>query len=208
VLSDGRQLTCDSDAACQGVKVDVASWCASGAPDLGGADLTSPAASDLGQVSLDLARFAIPKTGPAYTGPMMDPMLSPSALPDGTLEPNDDAATAITFSAPPDAATFKIVQMAIAPPGDQDWYRIDASVSGLTLKANLFYDITYGDLDVAILDAQGNPLASDGTAVSNGCVAALVALGPSYVVVAGANNTAVNRYEIHIQSFSTPHTCP
>ncbi|HEY7955992.1 MAG: hypothetical protein ACHQ17_05985 [Polyangia bacterium] len=163
----------------------------------------------------------IPKTG-SYTGPQNDPMLATlMSCPDSSLEPNDDPASAISAPNPvPDMTTPKITKMAICPTGpnpatglhDVDFFKISGKMlpSGtLTLKANVFYDVSYGDLDVAILDSTGSMLASDGSSVSNGCVAASIqgGSGDYYVVVVGANNKDVNRYDIRIASFSTAQTC-
>jgi hypothetical protein len=72
----------------------------------------------------------------------------------------------------------------------------------------VFYDISFGDLDIGILDEQGNVLSEDGTAVANGCAVAAIGNGVYYVVVTGANNVDSNRYELLIRSFTTPQTCP
>ena len=78
--------------------------------------------------------------------------------------------------ATPDATnTPKLTKMAICPKGanpttkrhDVDYFRIDVGAGVATVMAELFYDITYGDLDVAVLDAGGTMLGSDGTAVTN-----------------------------------------
>ena len=221
-LSDGSKVTCASCSECQAAAVQVAAWCASGNRT---ADLsTSPDLSSGQDLSLgpDLASMPVtlPKSGPPYTGPHMDPGLDNAAdCPDANLEPNDSPAEALTAPTPtPDQPTPKIIKLAICPVGnnpatglhDVDWYKVDlTSPSGaVTLQAEIFYDITFGDLDVAILDDAGSPISVDGTAVSNGCVAAAVTNRVYYVVVAGANNVDVNNYELLIRSFSTPQTCP
>ena len=53
-----------------------------------------------------------------------------------------------------------------------------------------------------------NPLSLDGTAVTNGCAAAVITNSVFYVVVTGANNVDVNRYELLIRLFSSPTACP
>jgi hypothetical protein len=55
---------------------------------------------------------------------------------------------------------------------------------------------------VGIFDATGHMLAGDGSAVSNGCVAAPVGAGKYYVVVVGANNADANQYTLRIDSYS------
>ena len=52
---------------------------------------------------------------------------------------------------------------------DVDYYRVDVGAGVATIMAELFYDITYGDVDVGIFDAGGTLLGSDGTATSNAC---------------------------------------
>ena len=74
--------------------------------------------------------------------------------------------------------------------------------------AQVFYDISMGDLDVGIYDSQMKQLVVDGTAVTNACAAAAISNGIYYVVVAGANNIDVNSYDILIRSFSMAKTCP
>jgi hypothetical protein len=106
-----------------------------------------------------------------------------------------------------------LLKLAICPDGpspytlgrDVDYYRVETTAGAL--MAEVFYDITYGDLDVGIFDETGKLVAADGSAVSNGCVAATVQAGNFYVVVAGANNADANRYELRVSTFSTPHTC-
>jgi hypothetical protein len=164
--------------------------------------------------------LSIMKSGPPYTGMHIDPGLNdPNMCPDAALEPNDSPTTAIEFEAPLDAMNPRITKMAICPTGnnpltgshDVDYFKINtagAAVSQMTLKAELFYDISYGDLDIGIFDKNGRSLSTDGTAVSNGCVSALVGADTYYVVVTGANNMDSNRYDLRIRTFtSTSVTC-
>jgi hypothetical protein len=173
---------------------------------------------DLAQSSPS-AGLSIPKSGPPYTGGHTDPGLnSLSDCPDANLEPDDSPSTALSFTPTPDMPTAKIIKLAICPVGnnpatgqhDQDWYKVDLSggPTGLTLEAEVFYDISLGDLDIAITDAAGNIVVADGTAVANGCVAAQVTNNVFYVVVTGANNVDVAPYELLIRSFTTAQTCP
>jgi hypothetical protein len=157
----------------------------------------------------------IPKTGPPYTGPRSDPGLDTNAVcPDLALEPNDTPATALTALLPsPDTVAPKITKMAICPTGkhDRDDYRIDTtglSPVPLFLMVRVFYDITFGDLDVAILDANGNVLAADGTAETNACVTTSIGEGVYYAVVRGANDVDVNRYDVQISSYTSSQACP
>jgi hypothetical protein len=182
-------------------------------------------ASDAGLSSSSL----IPKTGAPYSGPHNDPMLSSlsscpdySSDPTASLEPNDDTAHAVDLAANPpipDMPTPKLVHLAICPTGpnpatgnhDVDYYKIDTTSFGqptLSMMAEIFYDITYGDIDVGIFDSTGRMLAGDGSAVTNGCVAASVGSGVYYVVVVGANNMDVNRYDVRIRTFTASHQCP
>jgi hypothetical protein len=170
----------------------------------------------------------IPKTG-MYSGPHQDPMLDMvSMCPDASLEPNDSPSQAVPAPAPmPDAATPKITKMAICPTGprpetgmhDVDFYMVDTttlSTSSLTMMAEIFYDVSFGDLDVGIFDSNLMRLASDGSAVTNGCTAATIPApnmsNPNankfYVMVVGANNMDVNRYDIRIRTFSMAKQCP
>jgi hypothetical protein len=172
----------------------------------------------------------VPKTGAPYSGPHNDPMLaSLEACPDYSsnpalsLEPNDDADHAIDLAsgAPPipDMPTPKLVHLAICPTGnnpatgnhDIDYFKVDTTGFGhptLSMMAEIFYDVTYGDLDVGIFDGTGRLLAGDGSAVTNGCAAASIGSGIYYVAVVGANNMDVNRYDIRIRTFTASHPCP
>ena len=163
----------------------------------------------------------IDKTGPAYTGQHTDPGLDTTAdCPDESLEPNDGPTLPdgkpVLVIAPPDTLTAKLTKMAICPKGlnpatkrhDVDYYRLDVGGGVATIMAELFYDITYGDVDVGIFDAGGTLLGSDGTAVSNGCATGPVAAAGTYfVVVVGANDVDVNRYDLRVRTFGKITTC-
>ncbi len=164
----------------------------------------------------------IDKSGPAYTGPHVDPGLSTTAdCPDESLEPNDGptlpAGKPVLLTATPDVLTPKLTNLAICPKGprpetqrhDVDFYRVDVGAQVATVMAEVFYDITYGDVDVAILDAGGTLIGSDGTAVSNACATAPVAgAGTYFVVVVGAGDVDVNRYALRVRTLSKPAVCP
>jgi hypothetical protein len=163
----------------------------------------------------------VAKTGAAYMGQRVDPGLtSASDCPAASLEPDDGtggvAGQPVVVPAAPDATTAKLTNLAICPTGpnaatgahDVDWYRVDATAGGaVSLVAEVFYEITYGDLDVAIVDANGTHLAEDGTAQSNACAAATIGPGVYYVVVVGAGDTDVNHYELRVRTYSKPTGC-
>lgn len=159
----------------------------------------------------------IPKTG-SYNGIKNDPRLtSATECPDSRLEPNDEIGSALAAPDPlPDSMVPKIVMMSVCPTGkkDVDWFVVDLTdrakfpQTTLSMLAQVFYDVSYGDLDVGIFDDTGRLLASDGSAVSNGCASFSVNPGVKYyVAVVGANNTDVNRYDLHIRTFSASRTC-
>src|SRR5581483_9981769 len=86
---------------------------------------------------------------------------------------------------------------------DVDFYEVDTttlSTSSLTMMAEIFYDVSFGDLDVGIFDSNLMRIASDGSAVTNGCTAATIpapsmsmpSMNKFYVLVVGANNQDVN----------------
>ena len=163
----------------------------------------------------------IDKTGPAYTGQHTDPGLDTAAdCPDESLEPNDGPTLPdgkpVLVIAPPDTLTAKLTKMAICPKGlnpatkrhDVDYYRLDVGGGVATIMAELFYEITYGDVDVGIFDAGGTLLGSDGTAVANGCATAPVAAAGTYfVVVVGASDVDVNHYDLRVRTFGKITTC-
>ena len=120
--------------------------------------------------------------------------------------------------APPDVVTAKLTKMAICPKGanpaaptgrhDVDYFRVDVGTGVASVTAEIFYDITYGDLDVAVLDAGGTVVGSDGTAVSDGCASAPVSgAGTYFIVVVGANDVDVNRYDLRVRTFTKITTC-
>jgi hypothetical protein len=164
----------------------------------------------------------VAKTGMAYSGQHTDPGLNTTAdCPDESLEPNDgptlpDGKPVIVMATPDATNTPKLTKMAICPKGpnpttmrhDVDFFRIDVGANVATIMAEVFYDITYGDLDVAILDAGGTQLGSDGTAVSNACATAPVTTAGTYfVVVVGANDFDVNRYDLKITTYTKITSC-
>ena len=164
----------------------------------------------------------VTKTGAAYNGQHTDPGLKTTAdCPDESLEPNDgptlpDGKPVIVTATTDATNTPKLTKMAICPTGvnpttkrhDVDYFRIDVSSGVATVMAEVFYDITYGDLDVAVLDAGGSMLGSDGTAMTNACATGAVATAGTYfVVVVGANDTDVNRYDLRITTYSKPTAC-
>jgi hypothetical protein len=163
----------------------------------------------------------IDKTGPGYSGQHTDPGLATTAdCPDESLEPNDGPGPPdgmpVLVQVTPDTVTAKLTKMAICPKGqnpatrrhDVDFFRVDVGSGVSTIQADVYYDITYGDLDVGILDGGGALVGSDGTAVSNACATAKVtAPGVFYVVVTGANDFDVNNYELRVRTFTRSTTC-
>ena len=125
---------------------------------------------------------------------------------DTEVEPNDapNTPTAVFFY-----GGVAVIAGEINGAGDVDYFRIDVGSGVATVMAELFYDITYGDLDVAVLDAGGTMLGSDGTAVSNGCATGPVATAGTYfIVVVGANDLDVNRYDLRVTTYTKITTCP
>ena len=163
----------------------------------------------------------IDKSGPAYTGQHTDPGLATTAdCPDESLEPNDGPTLPdgkpVLVSVTADTVSAKLTKMAICPKGvnpatqrhDVDFYRVDVGAGVATIMGEVFYDITYGDLDVGILDAGGTLIGSDGTATSNACATGTVS-GPGtyFVVVTGANDVDVNRYDVRVRTFTKLTSC-
>ncbi len=166
----------------------------------------------------DMSSGIVPKTG-TYSGPTLDPGLTDeSKCTDAQLEPNDSISSAIPITDSlmlvVDGNTPKLQMLAICPTGDNpkanghdvDYYQVIAS-QAVSALVEITYDIKYGDLDVGIFRPDGSLVASDGSAVSNGCVAASLPAGTYYIGVGGANNTASNRYDLRVRFYSTPKTC-
>jgi hypothetical protein len=148
--------------------------------------------------------------------------------PDKDLEPNDSPGQARTSPALVlDMLPAKVNNLAICPTGprpetgmhDVDFYVVDTtglSTSSLTLMAEIFYDVSYGDLDVGIFDSTLTRLNFDGSAVSDGCTAATIPApdmtnpgkNKFYVLVVGANSRDVNSYELRITAHSMDKQCP
>jgi hypothetical protein len=167
----------------------------------------------------DMGSGIVPKTG-MYTGAKLDPMLnSETDCTDTMLEGNDTIATAITgltmqLNLAIDQPSSKLQMLAICPKGDNpkadghdvDFYEFDVSANASAV-VEIFYDVKYGDLDVGIFKPDGSLVKGDGTAVTDGCVAATLPAGSYYVGVGGANNMDSNRYDMRIRLYSTPHQC-
>jgi hypothetical protein len=163
----------------------------------------------------------VAKTGAAYTGVHTDPGLAAASdCPDSSLEPNDGPVLPdgkpIVVVTTLDVVTPKTTKMSICPKGlnattkrhDVDYFRVDVPAGAAAVMAEVFYDITYGDLDVAILDAGGSMLASDGTATTDACAVTNVkASGIYYIVVVGGGDVDVNRYDLRVRTFTKPTAC-
>jgi hypothetical protein len=198
IVSGGFSCNPDDNPACPAGYICVDNRCVNGTPPL-----------------------RVEKTGPVYMGQHTDPGLATTAdCPDESLEPNDGATLPdgkpVLVMAPPDVVTAKLTKMSICPKGpnpatkrhDVDYFRVDVGAGVATVMAEVFYDITYGDLDVAVLDAGGTVLGSDGTATTDACATGAVAgAGTYFVVVVGANDVDVNRYDLRVRTFSKIATC-
>lgn len=171
-------------------------------------DLPAPAAP-----SGDPNQLVIAKPGDPPVSTMDPGLETPADCPDGVIESNDTLATAvsITSSIGFGAPGTPIAMMAICPAGsdDIDFFSIDLSSTSSEwrfVRVDLEYDVAYGDLDVALLDAAGNIVARDGTQTSNGCVAAQIQNGRYYIGVRGAGGD-VNRYQLQVRVDNTPPNC-
>jgi len=198
VVNGGFACTADDSPPCPEGFICVDNRCINGTPPL-----------------------VIAKSGPAWTGQHTDPGLATMQdCPDVSLEPNDGTALPdgrpVVVAVTPDADTAKLTKMAICPKGanpstkrhDVDFFRVDVGNNVVGIMAKAFYEITYGDLDVGILDGGGRLLGSDGTARSDACATAKVdAAGTYFVVVTGANDVDVNRYDLQVRTFTKPTTC-
>lgn len=133
--------------------------------------------------------LTIQKSG-TYAGMHVDPMLDGANCPDKDVEPNDayGRATPLSSDAP-------LANMAICPSGDIDYFKL--STSGQYVRAQITYQVKYGDLDVAIVDANGMVVTADGTAKDNGCIATNSPLtGDVYIGVVGAEGKDQGLYNV------------
>src|SRR5258706_15758023 len=117
----------------------------------------------MGIITSDGGAGLIPKTGAPYMGVHMDRMdlNMASMCPDADLEPNDTTDKARLVMTVPDMPVAKLIKLAICPKGtnpatgmhDVDFFKVDTSMvtqTSLTLMAQVYYDISYGDLDIGI----------------------------------------------------------
>ncbi len=199
-----RAFTCaanDSPACPDGMSC-VAGYCMSGS-------------------ALTTQAFSIPKVL-HYNGERMNPLLDTeascpdySATTSESLEPNNTLplATSLSsmFTTPDRKNPAKLNKLAICPTGskDVDFYQADLSSYGnvQSLVASIDYQVAYGDLDIAIVGADGVILSYDGTAVDNGCTSSAVSAGVYFVAVVGADNVDVNNYTLHVITSTSAKGC-
>ncbi len=157
--------------------------------------------------------FTIPKSA-MYSGAMTNPKLDTEMdCPDAqvstnmNLEPNDDSCHATLLPGVVVGGTpLKLQSLSICPTGnnpaasnhDIDVYQLHVTET-TTAQVEITYDVKYGDLDLGIFRKDGSVVVSDGSAVSNACVAASVTIGDYFLVVSGAGSTAVNRYSMSVR---------
>ncbi len=186
-----------------------------------------------------------------YSGPSMDPMLSgtdplsgqwrctrddtnpnPSAAVLAQGEPNDypDQAIAVANPLPVDLPPTEMgSSFQICPdksnPGqpDVDAYKFTLTASS-NVVAQITYDVTYGDLDMAVFRSNGvnsqtglydvDLVMADVTPVSNACVQTILSPGDYFVLVYGALegqplSVAMNNYQFRVFAVqSSGYTCP
>jgi len=92
-------------------------------------------------------------------------------------------------------------------PSDDDWYTVDLA-AGDGLTAGIFFDDAQGDLDLQIVDAMGNTLASSVSVVNNeeATVGMVAAAGTYYVRVYGFLGAA-NDYDLSLTLIPGGTTC-
>ncbi len=141
-----------------------------------------------------------------------DPVIRPDAneggvftcADDSPLEPNNSTGDPTLTNIPSVTKDITIVQLAICPTGDQDFFRFDVEVAGANALAQIEYDPTPGGLVVEMLNGSGVTIGV-GSMVGNdaGIVRVAVpnlAVGTYFAVVRGADATIQNNYKITVQT--------
>lgn len=123
---------------------------------------------------------------------------------DSLLEPNNSITDPTLTSIPSLKVYTRLVQLAICPAGDQDFFRFDVEVGGTNALAEIEFDPVHGDLVVEMLNSSGvsisvgRPIgANEGiirVAVAN------LAVGTYYALVRGDDALLRNNYKITIQT--------
>ena len=118
---------------------------------------------------------------------------------DSSLEPNESTATA--WMTPVDSSkSFPLSSLAICPPGDKDTYKVMIQTANENLEAILEYEEGGADLQAAILNSGGVPIAN-ATATSATTKRAYTANLPIaiyYVQVSGpaSGTVTTNNYKL------------
>jgi hypothetical protein len=92
----------------------------------------------------------------------------------------------------------------IDPPApDQDFYQYTAPDTGM-LIVNAFFDHDIGDVDMRVLDGNGNLIASSTSVTDDERIAIPVVSQEQYFIQVYGVNEAVNNYALEIENFAAP----
>lgn len=136
-------------------------------------------------------------------GPIRDGIAFPDAATmtcanDSALEPNDSPQMAFPTGVATQQNAVTFAGLAICPPGDQDFYRVDLVTLG-TLKVAIAFE-PLDDLALAIENADGSTRAVGMTSAVQELTATAVDLQPGsyFVHVSAANGFGFNNYRMSI----------
>ncbi len=116
------------------------------------------------------------------------------------FELNNTQTTATVLGSEP-AITLR--DLSIHDQDDEDFYKITANKTG-KLIINAFFDQVVGNLDLVLLDANGNELAIANSVTDNEQIVVPVVSQEMYFLRVLGVDDAVNNYELEIENFAAP----
>lgn len=123
---------------------------------------------------------------------------------DSPLEPNNSISDPTLTNIPSLKSYIRLVQLAICPSGDQDYFRFDVEVGGTNALAEIEFDPIHGGLVVEMLNSSGVSISVGQPIGGNeGIVRVAVAnlaVGTYYALVHGADASLQNNYKITVQT--------
>lgn len=116
------------------------------------------------------------------------------------FEPNNTLATATVLGSEPE---ITLRDLSIHDQDDEDFYKITANKTG-KLIINAFFTHAVGDLDIQVLDMNGNTIANSATATDDEQIIIPVVTQEMYFLRVFGLNDDVNNYELEIENFAVP----
>ncbi len=116
------------------------------------------------------------------------------------LEPNGTLATASGLGSDP---FVSLDNLTIFPAADLDFFRYTAPFSGM-LAVDVLFTNASGNINIALLDGDGDTIATSAGAVDNEHIVSPVVGGQTYFVFVSAVGAATNTYDLAIQCTPAP----